>query len=443
MDNIEELEKLKKKSNPSSEDSNMTSFFKQTIKSIRNIVVYFVLGGLVLYVCKLNKLVVLPTDIDKEPFTIPVGGFMDQLKNMASSASATSNAKGEKGFIPEQKTAEIFSTIFDKFQTISFNVENKPYTILKSFAEYKISPQSNFFANFIIAQLESLLSANYSMFGSLFSFMDETFNETMIVLLGPIITIFFSIFVAWFDYFYLIYGWFTNLHWLFKRNKTNNTKSGKPLWETPIFSIDLFVSWNLAILLNILFLFSLPWIFTIPVLQICLVVITLISLISFKGMLNNKPVDAFNFIYKHFFMNYKRLISVLLTLSVVINSYNILGASHGVFGLLFVLVIYFTTNLYKPFVFNEQTAADLNADVIASVPNSTPPPAFNPGYIPEADITELKPPMATDVRVVPTEKTNINKENEVLPQARQVTQVGGKHNLLKMLKTLNKKYNLK
>ena len=157
-------------------------------------------------------------------------------------------------------------------------------------------------------------------------------------------------------------------------------------------------------------------------------------------MLNNKPVDAFNFIYKHFFMNYKRLISVLLTLSVVINSYNILGASHGVFGLLFVLVIYFTTNLYKPFVFNEQTAADLNADVIASVPNSTPPPAFNPGYIPEADVTELKPPMATDVRVVPTEKTNINKENEVLPQARQV---GGKHNLLKMLKTLNKKYNLK
>jgi hypothetical protein len=187
--------------------------------------------------------------------------------------------------------------------------------------------------------------------------------------------------------------------------------------------------------LNILFLFSLPWIFTIPTLQISLVVITLISLISFKGTLNNRPVDAFNFIYKHFFMNYKRLISVLLTLSVVMNSYNILGASHGVSGLLFVLIIYFTTNLYKPFVYNEQSAANLNADVIASIPDSTPPPAFNPGYIPEADVTAFKPPMATDVRVVPT--TNISEKNEILPQARQV---GGKNSILKMLKTLNKKY---
>jgi len=435
MDNIEELEKLKKKTSVVSEDSNMGVFLKQTIKSIRNIVVYFILGGLILYVCKLNKLVVLPTDIDKAPFTIPMGGFMDQINKTISSVSENAKKAKEQTFIPEQKTSELISSIFDKFQTIGFNVENKPYVLLNYFAEYKNSPKSNFFANFIIAQLESLLSTNYSMFSSFFSFMDETFNETMIVLLGPIVTILCSMLIVFIDFFYIIYGWFTNLHWLFKRNKTNNTKSGGPVWETPILSIDLFLSWNLAILLNILFLFSLPWIFTIPMLQIGLVVITLISLISFKGTLNNKPVDAFNFIYKHFFMNYKRLISLLLTLSVVMNSYNILGVSQGVSGLLFVLIIYFATNLYKPFVYNEQSAADLNADVIASVPNSTPPPAFNPGYIPEADVTELKPPMATDVRVLPT--TNISEKNEILPQARQV---GGKNSILKMLKTLNKKY---
>lgn len=444
MDNIEELEKLKEKTNALSENSPMGDFLKKTIKSIRNIVIYFVLGGLILYVCKLNKLVVIPTDIDKQPFTIPlVGGgeMLDKIKNMASTFAKTgatekTNTNSEKGFIPEQKTSELVSSIFDNIQSISFNVENKPYTILKSFAEYKQSPKSNFFVNFIIAQLESLLSTNYSMFSSLFTFMDETFNDTMVVLLGPIITIFFSMFVVFVDYFYIIYGWFSNVHWLFKRN-TNNTKSGLPDWKTPIFSIYLFFSWNFAVALNILFFFSLPWLFSFPVFQISLVVFTLISLLSFKGVVNETPVNSINFLYKHFIKNYKRLISIVLTLSVVVNSYNILGASHGVFGLFIVLLIYFTTNLYKPFVYNEQSAAGLNADVIASIPNSTPPPAFNPGYIPEADVTALKPPMYADVRVVPT--ININEKNELSPQARQV-QVGGKHSILKMLKTLNKKY---
>ena len=431
MDNIEELEKLKNKTNVVSEKSNTGSFIKQTLISIRKVGVYFILGGLVLYVCKLNKLVVLPTDIDKEPFTMPVGGFMDQISKTMSSAK---NAK-DKGFIPEQKTSELVSSIFDNIQSISFNVENKPYTILKSFAEYKQSPKSNFFVNFIIAQLESLLSTNYSMFSSLFTFMDETFNDTMVVLLGPIITIFFSMFVVFIDYFYIIYGWFSNVHWLFKRN-TNNTKSGGPVWVTPIFSIDLFVSWNLAVVLNILFFFSLPWLFSLPVVQIGLVAFTLISLLSFKGVVNETPVNSINFLYKHFIKNYKRLISIVLTLSVVVNSYNILGASHGVFGLFIVLLIYFTTNLYKPFVYGQTTTDVINT----TTPSATRPPALNPGYVPEADLVVTSPPMATDVRIAPN-----SVKNELLPQATQVggTHVGGKQNILKMLKTLNNKYNLK
>ena len=72
MDNIEELEKLKEKTNSLSENSPMGDFLKKTIKSIRNIVVYFVLGGLILYVCKLNKLVVIPTDIDKQPSKVTI-----------------------------------------------------------------------------------------------------------------------------------------------------------------------------------------------------------------------------------------------------------------------------------------------------------------------------------------------------------------------------------
>lgn len=430
MDNIEELEKLKKKTNSSSENSNMGTFVKETIKSIRNILIYFVLGGLVLYVCKLNKLIVLPTDIDKEPFTIPVGSFMDKINKTMSYA----NDKVEKGFIPEQKTSEVFSKIFDNIQSIRFNVENKPYTILKYFAEYKQSPKSNFLANFIIAQIESLISTNYSMFSSLFTFMDETFNETMIVLIGPIITIFFSMFVVFFDYFYIIYGWFTNLHWLFKRNQTNNTKSGGPNWVTPILSIDLFVSWNLAVLLNILFLFSLPWLFSLPTIQIGLVIFTLVSILSFKGVVNETPVNSINFLYKHFIKNYKRLISIVLTLSVVVNSYNILGSSHGVFGLFVVLIIYFTTNLYKPFVYEQTTSGDTSAPPL-EVPDAefvvTPTSNSPPVFVPSASNI----PITTDVRLAPN-----SIKGELLPQA---TQVGGKNNIIKMLKTLNNKYNLK
>ena len=85
--------------------------------------------------------------------------------------------------------------------------------------------------------------------------------------------------------------------------------------------------------------------------------------------------------------------------------------------------------MYKPFVYEQ---AGVNADVI---PSATRPPALNPGYVPEADLVVTSPPMATDVRIAPN-----SVKNELLPQA---TQVGGKQNILKMLKTLNNKYNLK
>jgi hypothetical protein len=437
MNNTEEMDKLKKKIDAAGEKSSNVNFIIKTAQSILKISIYFALSGLILYACKVNKLIVLPTDIDVEPFTkqpSDTGGMFDTIRNAATTSKPTAN---EKMFIPSQKTADFDTNIFGDEQNIRFNVENPPYKILDYFANYKNNPQANFFVTFILKQVEALFSLNYTMYTTLLGFMDETFNENLIVLIGPLLMMYYSILILLVDFIYIIYGWFANLHWLFKRNN-NTSKKGLPDWYTSIFSLNGFLSWNLMIVLNILLFFALPFIFTMPVLQIAIMLITFFSIVSFKGVINNTPVNGFTFVYTQFIKNYKRLISSVLTLSILSNSFNILGTYHGVFGVLFVLFMYFVTDLYKPYNFSSETSANSRSENEASAPPFAESKLDVPSAPPLAAVNEPSKNASIDEELTYTENPLSTRKN--LPVATPINGGGG---LMKKLRTINKKYNLK
>ena len=445
MNNTEEMDKLKKKIDAAGEKSSNVNFIIKTAQSILKISIYFALSGLILYACKVNKLIVLPTDIDVEPFTKQASDTAGMFDNIRKAATTTTTSKAntdEKTFIPSQKSADFDTNIFGDEQNIRFNVENQPYKILDYFANYKNNPQASFFVTFILKQIEALFSLNYTMYTTLLGFVDETFNENLIVLIGPLLMMYYSILILIVDFIYIIYGWFANLHWLFKRN-TNTSKKGLPEWSTSIFSLNGFLSWNLMIVLNILLFFALPFIFTMPVLQIAIMLITIFSIVSFKGVINNTPVNGFTFVYTQFIKNYKRLISSVLTLSILSNSFNILGTYHGVFGVLFVLFMYFVTDLYKPYNFSSETSGNSTSENKTSAPPFAESKLDVPSSPPLAAVNEPLNNTSVDEELTYTENPLSTRKN--LPVANQVNG-GGVMNgggLMKRLKSINKKYNLK
>ena len=147
MNNTEEMDKLKKKIDAAGEKSSNVNFIIKTAQSILKISIYFALSGLILYACKVNKLIVLPTDIDVEPFTKQASDTASMFDNIRKAANTSKANTDEKTFIPSQKSADFDTNIFGDEQNIRFNVENQPYKILDYFANYKNNPQASFFVS--------------------------------------------------------------------------------------------------------------------------------------------------------------------------------------------------------------------------------------------------------------------------------------------------------
>jgi hypothetical protein len=97
------------------------------------------------------------------------------------------------------------TNIFGDEQNIRFNVENPPYKILDYFANYKNNPNASFFVTFILKQVEALFSLKYKMYTTLLGFKDEKINENLIVLIGPLLMMYYSILILLVDFIYIIY----------------------------------------------------------------------------------------------------------------------------------------------------------------------------------------------------------------------------------------------
>jgi len=296
--------------------TNIGNFLKSVFSAILIIVIYFFLGGLVLYGCKIGQSNILPTDENCYPYT---------------------NLKPDIENIP----INIFTTFTDPQTSMKINFPynkfNSSNVILDLFRNYKDEPKSNFLANYFISIIESLLQFNFSSLGFILNMMNGL-PEAVIVLIGPILISIVTSLIFLCDNFYLIYLWFANMGWFFKHN-SNTDLNHKPVWDN-VTVVDM-VDYGCGIALVILF-FILFWVvllISLPVLPFITMCLTIFTGINYMGVINGKSANSLTII-KDIFKYYKVTIMSIFSFFVIISAFANLGTISGIFSIITLGLIY-------------------------------------------------------------------------------------------------------
>ena len=303
-----------------SDIKNVTGFLSSTGKNIFWTFVYFSLGGLVLYGCKLAQSNILPADINCFPYT---------------------NKK--------PNIEEIFADIFF-FDNASFKLKfqykpddikhwNTKHFLPDKYRANKEDPNTGFFGNYFISVIEGIMSFNYTGFNIMFNLLNNA-PEPFIVLAGPII-IGLSTFVLFFASMLVgVANWFYNLSWLFKTNvnpidESDDKSKMIPVWES-IKGND----WFLRLILAIFVAFALSGLSI--VISVSVFAITIFSMLLYKGEYQNKPGKPVSFfsVIKDTIVYYKVFIATVVSFYMTINAFSHLGVVGGIVALFAILIVY-------------------------------------------------------------------------------------------------------
>jgi hypothetical protein len=300
-----------KKNKKSEITQKITTFIKSITGLLFFLFIYFLIGILVLYGCKVAQSNILPTNINCFPFTenksdlreIPINIFVETINN---------------------------HLVSDK---ISFTQElNKKNILIDILREEKLQPFSHFLANYFISIIDSLIALNSLSLNVLLNGINSL-PELFIIFLGPILfPIYFScIFVI--NCIYYCYLWFAKMSWFFKQN-INKSEDSKPNWQS-VSLIDP-VNFGFAFLFIALFtfLFFTIGFATLPVLPMITIIWSIITCLTTKSTFNeNIYIKAFSFFKVPFMM--------ILSVFIILTVFSILGQIPGMLSIVTLLLIYF------------------------------------------------------------------------------------------------------
>lgn len=318
--------------------TSILNLLKMSVDQIKNVLLYFILGVIVLFYAKLGTSNIIPT----EPDCIPNN---------------------------TECTINIFSTWSGESMKMLFAdvPANKKYMFLDMFRKNRRTTNS-FIIRYMTDIMEGLILLNYSAFNKLFKFFDSMFYEWVIVLFGPIILGFFTIGLSIIDFGYLIYLAVTGLAWSFKKVLNPQDKNNK-VWRSLDSSEDGTSAYLWAIIkfwVLILFGFiavAISGYLLIPfVINVCLIGFLMYKckMASTSNYKNNKTDDnmwkakSFGSILLDAFKFFKRYLMGIIGAVVTLNAYIALGVPATIVSAIVLILIAFdiiSIDLFKPVVF--------------------------------------------------------------------------------------------
>ena len=296
--------------------SNIGKFLITLLIIVFILILNFSAGGCVLYGCKVGQANILPTDERCMPYE----------NNVPSVQSIQIN---------------IFETFTDPAlsKKISFPYEmNNKSTILDMLRDYKQKPNSNNLSNYFISIIESLFIFNFSSLNTFLNLLNQV-PESLIILFGPAIMMFYTSILILIDFFYVIYLWFYQMSWFFSVN-TNTSDTGKPKWQNTIDPFRLGMGCFLVFVFSIIFWVGLLLLPFIPLIAPLVMTICMFTVLSCKGEMNNKVISVLSII-KDVFKYNKLTVSSVITFFVVLCAFANLGGLAGGLSILTVVLIYF------------------------------------------------------------------------------------------------------
>ena len=314
---------------------NVFSFLVSLLITIILVVIYFIIGSIVLYECKLAQSNIVPSSLDCYPYT---------------------NIK------PEVQTilTNIFVTNTDQPESVKlsfpYDKTNSKNMILDAFRKYKEQPRSNFFINYIISILEGLFNYNNNALTLFFNLLNGM-PEFLIVIFGPIISGLYFVLVPIVGCIIFIYYYFFNMTWFFKYNDNVTSSSGInsiPIWK----DVNLLNPGQYGSALFLVFIFfMLFWVmlFTItPTMVVIIFNICLFMTLGYKGEIDGKKISILTII-QEFLKHYKLTLVIIISIIMIFTAFSNLGLLPGIFSILTILLIYFNfipISVFEPFKAN-------------------------------------------------------------------------------------------
>jgi hypothetical protein len=338
LNDTQNLDAKKQQANttPSSQNiSNLGSYLSSLVSIIITLVIYIIFGAITLYECKLAQSNILPTDLECYPYT----ETRPQIQQILTNIFITNTD-------PQQSVKLGFP--YDKY--------NSKNMLLDMLRKYKEKSNSGFFFNYFIAILEGLINYSNNALNSYYNLLNGT-PELFIVLLGPIISLFYFCVVPFIGLFVTIYYYFSSMKWFFKEN-VNTNSNGHANWKD-VNLLDPMRYGSSFFLVFIFFILFWVLLFTfMPLMPFVVFYMCFFFSLGYKGEINNEKVSL-GHIIKNIFKHYKLTIVIIFTIFMVISAFSNLGTTAGVFSILTVVLIYF--NIIPIKLFQAYAPSNLSA----------------------------------------------------------------------------------
>lgn len=313
--------------------SGIGTFLTSIVSTVITIIIFFIFGAITLYECKLAQSNILPTDLECFPYTENQLEIQKILTNI---------------FITNTDPQESVKLSFP------YDKHNTKNVLLDMFRKYKEKSNSNFLMNYFISILEGLISYSNNALNGYYNLLNGT-PEMFIVLLGPIISLFYFCVVPFIGLFVTIYYYFSSMTWFFKEN-ANTSSSGQANWKD-VNLLDPFRYGSAFFLVFVFFILFWILLFTfMPLLPFIVFFMCFFFSLGYKGEINNEKVSL-GHIIKNIFKHYKVTLMVIFTIFIVLSAFSNLGTTAGVFSIVTVVLIYF--NIIPIKLFESYTPSNL------------------------------------------------------------------------------------
>ena len=225
------IDRAKNKNTAQKKEINWSALGKDVLNFLLKLIIIFLIGSRVVFACKVAQANILPTDLDCMPYT-PANPGEENASPKYESDTPEANIDVSYIYDKDQEGYKQYATIIG-FQ---INESSKNDYLLDKIRKIEYDPKVNPMIKYLCVVIKSMFVFYYGITSSVFNFMNSNLNESLIILLGPYLLKYLSLFIYPVSVIVSIIFCLLNLGWLMKSNKNNdkdyNHKSStEPVWR--------------------------------------------------------------------------------------------------------------------------------------------------------------------------------------------------------------------
>jgi hypothetical protein len=232
------IDKARNKEAAQKKEIDWSGLGKDVLNFLLKLIIIFLIGSRVVFACKVAQANILPTDLDCMPYTPAANKDEESPKYETNTPEA--NIDVSYVYNKDQEGYKEYATKI-AFEINEFSKKNY---LIDKLRNIEYNPKVDPMVKYLCVVLQNLFVFYYGITNSLFNFMNSNLNESFIILIGPYLLKYLSIFIYPVSIVVSIIFCLLNIGWLLKSNKNNDKEykhksTTEPVWRPcdPLSSI--------------------------------------------------------------------------------------------------------------------------------------------------------------------------------------------------------------